>query len=212
VAAHTVTGAEELLRVIHRSPTHIPPPVLLPPNLPPRPVPPSVVWCRDLPIDVAPSIEIHLVPGEPVEPYAPEVMRRAVSAVARLDAAGSTAWAATEEGEGVAVLIGGQRSAWFTPPHRLDRSQLAAAVAKHVALLTEIDLARPTSWLPAIGAGPTQIVLPRMTNQELHPTELAAQLANKVTKEDAPRVTNVVNGNVSGMVIQAGDIQGGLHL
>lgn len=39
VDAYTVDGGEELLRVIHRSPGHVPPPVLAPPDLPPRPAP-----------------------------------------------------------------------------------------------------------------------------------------------------------------------------
>jgi hypothetical protein len=60
-------------------------------------------------------------------------------------------------------------------------------------------------------------VLPRVANQELDPLEVAARLVDGLRGQSRPeprsagRVTNVVSGNVSGTVIQAGDIHGGLH-
>jgi hypothetical protein len=213
VAAYTVTGAEELLRVIHRSPGHVPPPVLLPPDLPPRPAPAAVVWCAGMPVDIDPeAVEVHLVPGDQVRPHAPEDMRRAISTVGRLvrlDASGSTA-SAEANGSGLAVLAAGQRSAWFTPSRE---EQLVDAVAARVALLTGIDLASPTSWVLAIGAGTARIALPREASQELNPIEAAKRLVTELRPEprSANRVANMIRGNVSGTVIQAGDIHGGLH-
>jgi hypothetical protein len=218
VAANTVVGAEELLRVIHRSPAHLLPPVLPAPELAPRPAPTAVVWCAGMPVDISKeSVEIHLVPAEQVEPYSPEDMRRAVSAVgrlARLDASGSTAWA-EKNGSGLAVLGAGQRSAWFTPSRE---QQLVDAVAERVAMLTAIDLARPTSWVPAIGAGAVRIVLRREASQELDPVDVAMRLTDDLLAQWRPeprsanRVANMISGNASGTIIQAGDIHGGLYL
>jgi hypothetical protein len=170
-----------------------------------------------MPVDISQeTVEIHLVPAEQVEPYAPEDMRRAVAAVGqvvRQDASGSTAWA-EENGSGLAVLGAGQRSAWFTPS---SEQQLVDAVAQRVALLTAIDLARPTSWVLAIGAGSARIVRPREASQELDPVDVAMRLTDDLLAQWRPeprsanRVTNVISGNVSGTVIQAGDIHGGLH-
>jgi SEFIR domain len=185
VEAHTVDGAEGLLRVIHRSPGHVPPPVLAPPDLPPRPAPAAVVWCADIPVDIGPdAVEVHLVPAEP------------------MDLQGF------EGGTSLAVLPTGQRSAWFPPVN-----DLVAALERNIGLLMEIDLPRPTAWLPAIGAGPTREVLPRVADEDLRPATLARLLADKVRSapRKSGRVTNVINGNVTGAVVQAGDIHGGIR-
>ncbi|HEU5470935.1 MAG TPA: SEFIR domain-containing protein [Actinophytocola sp.] len=219
VTACTTTGAEDLLRVIHRSPGHVRPPVLPAPDLPPRPVPAAVVWCAAMPGDVGQppgSVEVHLVPSEPLQPQSARDMQRALSArsprAARLDPAGSMAWITTN-GTGVAVLDTGQRSAWFTPAGP-DRNQLAATLAERLALLVAIDLDRPAAWTPAAGFGAARHVLPQLANADLHPVELAERLADQLLADEPAtpsRVTNVITGNVSGRVVQAGDIHGGVH-
>jgi hypothetical protein len=214
VAANTVAGAEELLRVVHRRPAHVPPPVLAPPELAPRPSPATVVWCAGMSIDLGPrAVEVHLVPGDHVEPHAPEDMRRAVSAVGRVNASGSTVWAEAD-GIGLAVLGAGQRSAWCTVSRG---DQLRDIVEELVVLLAGIGLACPTSWAPAIGAGEARVVLPREAGQDLNPIEVSRRLVAGLRAQSRPeprsasRVTNVLNGNLSGTVIQAGDIHWGLH-
>jgi hypothetical protein len=217
VSAYTVAGAEELLRVVHRRPAHVPPPVLQAPELAPRPLPPTVVWCAGMAVGIEPrAVEVHLVPGEHLEPHTVEDMRQAVSAAffGRLDASGSVVWVEAN-GAGLAVLGVGQRSAWFTP---VSTEQLVGAVAERLTLLAGIGLAGPVSWVPAIGVGEARVVLPRVANQELDPLEVASRLVDGLRAQSRPeprsagRVTNVVSGNVSGTVIQAGDIHGGLHL
>jgi hypothetical protein len=239
VAACTVTGAEELLRVIHRSPGHVPPPVLAPPELRPRPVPAAwearedreeVVWCAAVPGDLglrADSVEVHLVPGERVGPHPAGELRRTVAELAaatadvvRSDPSGAVAWVAAD-GAGFAVLRTGQRSAWFTPSGALEQNGLAAAVEERLALLAAAGPRGATAWLPAIGAGPVRIVPPGHAIPELRPGDLAARLAadllarlrpvSTTTGQVASQVTNQINGNVHGTVLQAGDIRGGVH-
>jgi hypothetical protein len=201
----TVAGAEDLLRVIHRRPGHVAPPIQPPPDLPPRPAPADgPVWCAAMP-DVehaAGSVEVHLVPGESPA-YSPEELRRAVSEASTAQVAESDelVWA-----PGIAVLRTGQRSAWFPPP----RDGLAAALEERIALLAGLGLPSPASWVPAAGAGTARFVLPRVA--EVRPAELAARLAGDLAgKSPEARVSNVVSGNVTGTVIQAGDIHGGIH-
>ncbi len=201
VSTYTVTGAEDLLRVVHGRPSHVAPPVSSPPDLPPRDLPPvSVTWCADMLQASAfrpGCVEVHLVPEDRVGQYSPDEVRNALDAV--FD-------------RGVTVLETGQRSAWFTPS-----GSLPAELANAIGLLVDLDLPRPTSWIPAIGSGSTRVVAPPLADENLWPAELAAELADRVLAEQSSasattdRVTNVISGNVSGTVIQAGDIHGGVH-
>ena len=234
VAAYTVTGAEDLLRVIHRRPGHVPPPVQAPPDLPPHPMRPAVVWCAGMPdaLKCGPDVvEVHLVHDEPMDTISSEDMQHALAEVAiqattrgtqqspdavQLDRTGTTAWVEAN-GTGVAILDNGQRSAWFTPPRDLDTNEFAAFLKDRIEFLIEISLQGPTPCVPAIGAGSARIVLPPVTNQTLRSAEFATRLANDLRAKLDPesklpgRVTNMVNGNVSGVVIQAGDIRGGVN-
>lgn len=206
VTANTLTGAEDLLRVIHRSPGHVAPPVLAPPVLAPRPAPLSVVWCAGLPMHLDPdAVEVHLVPGEEMAPLALTDMRGVVGQEARSDEAGTMAW-----GTGLAVLATGQRSAWFTPS-----GQLVDAVAERVELLAGLAVARPASWTPAIGAGSALIVLPRLASEDLRAAEVATALVTELQARRRPqsgnRFTNTLDRSTADVVIQAGIIEGGVH-
>jgi hypothetical protein len=228
VEAYTVVGAEALLRVIHGRPGHVPPPVLPPPELPSRSVPVPVVWRAGMPVETGRrpgAVEVHLVPGERMGPYSAQDVRRALSDVAsrisgdvgnvRLDPSESAAWV-TSNDTGLIVLREGQRSAEFALPAS-GADGLVAALADHIQLLTEVGLPCPAAWIPAAGFASARRVLSPVANSELRSFELAAHLAADLptSEREAPvnpsRVTNVVNGEIRGKVIQAGDIQGGVH-
>jgi hypothetical protein len=217
VTEYTATGAEDLLRVIHGRPAHVPPPLMPPPELPPHRARTAdgPRWCADLP-DVgrgAAPVEVHLVPGEELDPSRPQDLHRALSAVAnpvRQDDSGEIAWAEVDGG-GVAVVRTGQRSAWWT--RELDRDELTPALAARIALLDGLDLASPSVWVPAARAGSARVVLPRVTAADLRPADLAARLAaDLIARLPAESgVTNIVTGNVSGNLIQTRDVHGGIH-
>lgn len=223
VTEYTVDGAEDLLRVIHGKPGHVPPPIQEAPDLAPHPLPTvdGLLWCADMPeIDQgAAAVEVHLVPGEEFAPQA-TLVRPGVSDAATavpLAASDGTAWLEAD-GAGLAVFRTGQRSAWFTPARGLDRTRLAEALAARIELLAGLDLASPGTWVPAAGAGSARRVLSRVAAGDVRPTELAARLAADLLADppQAPaqesRVSNHVSGHVSGTVIQAGDIHGGINL
>lgn len=196
VTEYTVAGAEDLLRVIHGKPGHVAPPIQQAPDLAPHPLPTvdGLVWCAELPdVDQA-AVEVHLMPGEQMAPQQP------------VNAAG------------LAVFPTGQRSAWFTPARGLDRTRLAEALAERIALLAGLDLPSPNTWVPAAGVGSVRAVLSRVAVADVRPTELAERLATRLLADppQAPaptgRVSNQVSGHVTGNVIQAGEIHGGINL
>lgn len=220
VTALTRDGAENLLRVIHEAPAHVPPPVGERPDLPPRTAPSPLTASAETPQrllgyrDRADLLGLILAPVVKTK-HSWQDMSSALEgcATSRFQGKGRLSGADTMVSLEVAEMVvevhhDGTRSASFRP-----ENDLATQLAGHIELLLDIGLDRPESWVPVIHTREAQVYLPAVPAEAVEPGELAARLARELRAktERTSDVTNTITGNVSGKVIQARDIHGGVH-
>ena len=193
-------------------------------------------WPEIISSELSPgTVELHLVPAgntslcsEPrLQGLPPELAdhgrRRGIfSAADHLDiGSADSAGGVLSAHAGIAALQSGQRSAWFRPA---SRRRPAADLSTCIQLLLDIDLEAPHSWAPAVGMGNDWLEASEsVAHEDLRrmPDAVAAELAARLiatirepeppAERREPRTTNIHNrlsGNVSGTVIQVGQLFG----